>query len=88
MNPEYISGRGSGSGSITKKRTQSLTKMGDLIVTRTQERKILVEFNKKNHRIGKFGKKLMSYLESMAHHYVPIDNLDWREVPEELKNKI
>jgi len=47
-----------------------------------------VEFNEKNQPIGKFEKKLMSYLGSVARHYVPIDILDWREVPEELKNMI
>jgi len=88
MGPEYNSGRGSGIESMTKKRTRGLTKMGDLILTRNQGRKILMEFNEKNQLIGKLEKKLMSYLGSVVRHYVPIDILDWCEVPEELKNKI
>ena len=73
---------------MTKKRTRGLTKRGDLILARNHERKILVEFNDKNQPAGKFEIKMMSYLGSVARHYVPIDILDWREVPEELKNKI
>ena len=88
MDPEYNSGSGSGSGSVTKKRTRGLTKMGDFILVRNQGRNFLMKFNEKNQPIEKFEKKLMSYLESVVRHYVPIDILDQREVPEELKNKI
>ena len=56
IDSEYSSGMDSGSGSMTKKKTRGLTKMGDLILTRNQGRKILVEFNEKNQPIGKFGK--------------------------------
>jgi len=88
MDPEYNSGRDNDSEIMIKKRTRGLSKIGDLILVRNQGRKILVELNEKNQPIENFEKKLMSYLESMARHYIPIDILDWREVPEELKNKI
>ena len=57
MDPEYSS------GSMTKKRTRGLTKIGDLILARNQGRKILVEFNEKNQPIENFEKNWLVTLE-------------------------
>ena len=76
------------SESTAKKRTRGITKMADLILARYHGRKIYVKFNKKNAPLGRFEKKMMSYLGCMARHYVPVDIHDWHDVTEEMKNKI
>jgi len=88
MNLVYSNERGSDSRSMTKKWTRDLTKMGDLILARNQGKKILWSSMRRINQLKNSKKKLISFLGSVARHYVPIDIIVWHEVSEELMNKI
>ena len=79
---------GDAHGKSRTRRPRGPTIMPDLVKSRAEGKKRTVMFNSNGHPLGEAGKKLQSFLGSLARRNVPIDIQDWKHVPVATKKNL
>uniref|UniRef100_A0A9I9E8V7 Uncharacterized protein n=1 Tax=Cucumis melo TaxID=3656 RepID=A0A9I9E8V7_CUCME len=64
------------------------TTMSELALVRNSEQKLSIQFNDHGQPVGATSKKMQSYIGVCVRQQIPITYNSWKEVPNELKDKI
>ncbi|KAA0041989.1 transposase [Cucumis melo var. makuwa] len=64
------------------------TNMSELALVRNFGQKLLIQFNEHGQPVGATSKKIQSYIGVCVQQQIPITYNSWKEVPNELKDKI
>ncbi|TYK08115.1 hypothetical protein E5676_scaffold265G002840 [Cucumis melo var. makuwa] len=64
------------------------TTMSELALVRNSEQKLSIQFNEHGQPVGATSKKMQSYIGVCVRQQIPITYNSWKEVPNELKDKI
>ncbi|KAL0548752.1 hypothetical protein IC582_013220 [Cucumis melo] len=64
------------------------TTMSELASVRNSGQKLLIQFNEHGQPVGATSKKMQSYIGVCVRQQIPITYNSWKEVPNELKDKI
>ncbi|KAL0534200.1 hypothetical protein IC582_028488 [Cucumis melo] len=64
------------------------TTMSELVLVRNSGQKLLIQFNEHEQPVGATSKKMQSYIGVCVRQQIPITYNSWKDVPNELKDKI
>ncbi|KAA0055184.1 hypothetical protein E6C27_scaffold80G00160 [Cucumis melo var. makuwa] len=64
------------------------TTMSELVLVRNSGQKLPIQFNEHRQPVGATSKKMQSYISACVRQQIPITYNSWKEVPNELKDKI
>uniref|UniRef100_A0A9I9E2F9 Uncharacterized protein n=1 Tax=Cucumis melo TaxID=3656 RepID=A0A9I9E2F9_CUCME len=64
------------------------TTMSELVLVRNSGQNLPIQFNEHRQPVGATSKKMQSYISACVRQQIPITYNSWKEVPNELKDKI